>query len=149
MFFYWTEFNSWSKTFFVKWPSITTSTLTFFDFSLLSCLLLCGKRNKKKALFSQCRLLRNIWGLVFCCNTCLDLPDDFFLQMWVIWFPIFWEQEHGVEKQFVQVQDRRSRICDLFETLFLLKRTGKTLRNVFEHVTNVDNYSNINVVLVF
>ena len=28
-------------------------------------------------------------------------------------------------EKVVQVRDRRSRICDLFETLFLLERTGK------------------------
>ena len=35
----------------------------------------------------------------------------------------------------------RLRSCDLFERVFLLKRTGKT-SNDFEHGTKLDNYSN-------
>ena len=50
-------------------------------------------------------------------------------------------------EKVVQVRGRRSRICDLFETLFLLKlrEQGKQVWSLgffFEHVTNVDNYGN-------
>ena len=44
------------------------------------------------------------------------------------------------------------RICDLFETLFLLERTGKKVTNNwknFEHDTNLDNYSNRMFFLIF
>ena len=55
-------------------------------------------------------------------------------------------------EKVVQVRDRRSRICDLFETLFLLERTGKKVTNNwknFEHDTNLDNYSNRMFFLIF
>ena len=69
---------------------------------------------------------------VFCCYNCLDLPWEKFFQVWVTFFP---------------------RICHLFETLFLLERTGKTsnkhLEKNFEHDTNLDNYNNRMFFLIF
>ena len=56
-------------------------------------------------------------------------------------------------EKVVQVRGCRPRICDLFETLFLLERTGKTsnkhLEKNFEHDTNLDNYSNRMFFLIF
>ena len=52
----------------------------------------------------------------------------------------------------MQVQGRRLRICDLFKTLFLLERTGKTSNEQWEKTeygTNLDNYSNRMFFLIF
>jgi hypothetical protein len=98
----------------------------------------------------------SIIEIVFCCYNCLDLPWEIFFQVWVTCFPSSWEQEqcwfdliltlfttfptlsyeyrNNMKNRFVfpcwekvvQVWGRRPRICDLFKTLFLLERTGKT-----------------------
>ena len=65
-------------------------------------------------------------GIVFCCYNCLDLPWKKFFQVWVTFFPSSWEQECCVEKRLCKFKAFRLRICNLFETLFLLERTGKT-----------------------
>jgi hypothetical protein len=58
--------------------------------------------------------------IVFCRYNCLDLPWEKFFQVWVTFFSQFLRAG-----KVVQVRGRRLRICDLFETLFLLERTGK------------------------
>ena len=64
--------------------------------------------------------------IVFCCYNCLDLPWEKFFLVWVIFFPQFLRAGILCWEKVVQVRGRRPRICDLFDTLFLLERTEKT-----------------------
>ena len=115
---------------------------SMFDFFLMQNLSQIIKLSKKCNIFLlDCAnfVSRNGWQIktkdikeifivlkiVFCCYNCLDLPWEFFFQVWVTCFPSSWEQEQCWEK-VVQVRGQRPRICDLFKTLFLLERTGKT-----------------------
>ena len=116
------------------WPSF--SVITFFQFLNISIYpsylyltpntwaILPSLTWSKWNMVEICGLKFHL-SLVFCCYNCLDLPWEKFFQVWVTCFPSSWEQEQCWEK-VVQIRGRRPRICDLFKTLFLLERTGKT-----------------------
>ena len=118
------NFSASALASFQFWPVTTTSTSSACKKGFLG----------KVSCFLTRILIRKLpFEIVFCCYSCLNLLREKFFQVTTYLFSKFLGAENVVQ------------VCDLFKTLFLLKRTGekvmKTRKN-FEYDTNLDNYSN-------
>ena len=90
---------------------------------------------QKLAIILENKMFKNwSWKIVFSCYNCLNLPWEKFFQVWVTFFPVLESRNTAVHcwEKVVQVRGLRLRICDLLETLPLLKRTGKTSNKLLE-----------------
>ena len=108
------NFSASALASFQFWPVTTTST---------SSACKKGFLGKVSCFVTRILIRKMLFEIVFCRYNCLNLQWEKFFQLWVTCFPSFWEQEHCWEKG-VQVLGQRLRICDLFKTLFLLKRNN-------------------------